>query len=404
MLSDMDEATLLTNLMEKSSDGIYFKDMESKFILVNHACANKHKYASPDQMIGKNDFDHFSREHAEQAYADEQRIIQTGIPLSSIEEKETWEDGSETWVSTTKMPLRDEAGSIIGTFGISRDITDRKQAEFRVRRYAEEISAIKEEMENDVVMAGELQKSFFPSTYPDYPEGAPPEDRCVEFLHRFNLNSDVSGDYCAINRISDHEAGIFLCEVGGMGLRAALGTALIRGIMQEISDLAGDPGAYLGRMSMLLAPLLRQESLQLSASACYMVIDLATGEICTANAGHPMPIYLRDGYAAEWLCKGTTCVGPALAAQADAHYNTVVHQIAPGDSVVMFSDGLYRATNKIDDEYGLKRLFDSAHSLAGESLIDIFDGLEGDALAFSRDGKFSDDVCIVGFRLNKLMS
>ncbi|MBT8045921.1 MAG: serine/threonine-protein phosphatase, partial [Pontiella sp.] len=91
-------------------------------------------------------------------------------------------------------------------------------------------------------------------------------------------------------------------------------------------------------------------------------------------------------------------------AQADAHYNTVVHQIAPGDSVVMFSDGLYRATNKIDDEYGLKRLFDSAHSLAGESLIDIFDGLEGDALAFSRDGKFSDDVCIVGFRLNKLMS
>ncbi len=404
MLEGMDDAALLTNLMDRSSDAIYFKDLESKFIMANQACADKHRLPSSDMLIGKSDFDSFSREHAEQAYADEQRIIATGLPLSSIEEKETFEDGSERWVSTTKMPLRDEDGNIIGTFGISRDITDRKLAEFRVRRYAEEISAIKEEMENDIIMAGELQKSFFPSTYPTYPEGASPEDSCVEFLHRFNLNSDVSGDYCAINRISDREAGIFLCEVGGMGLRAALGTALIRGVMQEISTLANDPGAYLGHMSALLSPLLRQESLQLAATACYMVVDFTTGEVRTANAGHPMPIYLRDGYAAEWLCEGSTCVGPALAAQTDVHYDTVIHQVAPGDSVVIFSDGLTRVTNTMDDEYGLKRLFDSAHSLAGESLADVFDGLEGDALAFSRDGKFSDDVCLIGFHLKKFMA
>ena len=77
--------------------------------------------------MGKTDFDVFTLEHARQAFKDEQEIIRTGKPIVSIEEKETWPNRPDTWVSTTKMPFKDRKGKIVGTFGISRDITEVKK-------------------------------------------------------------------------------------------------------------------------------------------------------------------------------------------------------------------------------------------------------------------------------------
>ena len=79
-------------------------------------------------MIGLTDRDLFSSEHAEGALADELEIIRTGKPIIDYEEKETWPDREDTWVSTTKMPWRDTQGNIIGTFGMSHDITEKKRA------------------------------------------------------------------------------------------------------------------------------------------------------------------------------------------------------------------------------------------------------------------------------------
>ncbi|MFO1489302.1 MAG: response regulator, partial [Verrucomicrobiota bacterium] len=122
------ERFLLRTLMDNLPDRIYFKDAESRFLRVNNALVVMHGQASEALMRGKTDFDFFTEEHARQAYEDEQQVIRTGQPFTK-EEKETWPDGSVTWVLTTKMPLRDEAGRTIGTFGISRDITARRRAE-----------------------------------------------------------------------------------------------------------------------------------------------------------------------------------------------------------------------------------------------------------------------------------
>lgn len=123
------ERHLLQTMLDNVPDHIYFKDLQSRFLRISTADARWHNLDDPSQAIGKTDFDFFSAEHAEQAYADEQRIIATGEPMLNVEEKETWPDGHITWVSTSKMPLRDEKGNIIGTFGISTDITARKLAE-----------------------------------------------------------------------------------------------------------------------------------------------------------------------------------------------------------------------------------------------------------------------------------
>ncbi|HEY5621211.1 MAG TPA: PP2C family protein-serine/threonine phosphatase, partial [Pontiella sp.] len=263
---------------------------------------------------------------------------------------------------------------------------------------------IKEEMEDDVRMAGELQKKFFPSSYPEFPKGVPPEEQNIEFLHCFELCRDVGGDYCAVTQISDHEAGIFLCDVSGIGVRAALVTALIRGIMQEIVPLAGEPGAYLSRMNTTLISLLRQEDLRLDVQACYLIIDISTGRIRLANAGHSVPIRFCGDRKAEWLCSADAALSAPLAVQEGTVYNTITQTIDPGDTVILYTDGLYTVVNNLDDPFGEKRLIESAHSFAGEPLDEIFDGLKNDALAFAKSGQFTDDVCLVGFRLKRLMS
>ena len=78
-------------------------------------------------------------------------------------------------------------------------------------------------------------------------------------------------------------------------------------------------------------------------------------------------------------------------------------RVEPGDAVVLYTDGIYNVKNVLADAYGTKRLLDSARSLAGDPLAEIFQGLEGDALAFAKNGIFTDDVCLVGFHLRKLL-
>jgi len=126
------EQYLMTALMNNIPDHIYFKDSESRFLRISSAMDKLFGLTDPDQIVGKTDFDFFSKEHAQQAYDDEQKIILTGQPIS-MEEKETWADRPDTWVASTKMPLQDINGNIIGTFGISTDITERKQVEIQLK-------------------------------------------------------------------------------------------------------------------------------------------------------------------------------------------------------------------------------------------------------------------------------
>lgn len=133
---------LLESLMGRSSDIIYFKNRESKFIKVSDSFCEKFGLTN-DDLKGKTDFDLFTKEHAQRAFNDEQKIIATGNPITNIEEKETvLRDGTVTWVSTSKMPLRDHAGQIIGTFGISRDISLRKSQEASIREKNNILNAI----------------------------------------------------------------------------------------------------------------------------------------------------------------------------------------------------------------------------------------------------------------------
>jgi PAS domain S-box-containing protein len=122
------EQFLINSLMNNLSDHVYFKDLNSKFIRTNKSHAISFGLSDPKHVIGKSDFDFFTEQAANQAFEDEQAIIKTGQSILK-EEKLTRKDCSDVWFSAMKMPLRDNDGKIIGTFGISRDITGRKRSE-----------------------------------------------------------------------------------------------------------------------------------------------------------------------------------------------------------------------------------------------------------------------------------
>lgn len=117
------QTQLLEGLMNAIPDNIYFKDREGRYLLINQAKARRSGLSDPISAIGKSDFDFFPAEHAQRALAAEQEIIRTGQPQPDVEERLVWPDGAVTWVSSTKVPLRSASGQIIGTLGISRDIS-----------------------------------------------------------------------------------------------------------------------------------------------------------------------------------------------------------------------------------------------------------------------------------------
>ncbi len=119
---------LLDTIINHMPVNIYFKDLQSRFMLVSMEQAKFFNVTSTSELIGKTDYDYFAVEHADQAFKDEQNIIKTGRGISK-EEKEVWPDGTITWALTTKQPLKNHLGETVGTFGISRDITDLKTSE-----------------------------------------------------------------------------------------------------------------------------------------------------------------------------------------------------------------------------------------------------------------------------------
>jgi two-component system, sensor histidine kinase and response regulator len=117
------ERHLLHTLLENSPDSIYFKDEQSCFLRISRGMMEKFGFSDYSSVLGKTDADIFTSQHAEKARQDELRIMQTGQPVIGLVERETWPDRPDSWSYTTKLPLKDATGKIVGTFGIGRDIT-----------------------------------------------------------------------------------------------------------------------------------------------------------------------------------------------------------------------------------------------------------------------------------------
>ena len=136
------ERALMDMFLHSVPDAVYFKDLESRFVRASISLAQRVGYADPNELVGKSDLDLFSEEHGMRAFADEQEVIRTGQPILGKVEKETLPDGRAAWVLTSKLPWRNPAGNIIGTFGVSKDITALKRAEEELQNSSDLLQAL----------------------------------------------------------------------------------------------------------------------------------------------------------------------------------------------------------------------------------------------------------------------
>ena len=170
---------------------------------------------------------------------------------------------------------------------------ERKQLELQVARFAEELREKNAQVEADLNVAREVQGAFLPERYPTFPRNAPAKESALRFCHRYLPTGAVGGDFFDVLPISDTQAGVFICDVMGHGVRAALVTAMVRALAEELVSAAGEPDKFLVEINRGLLGILTQTRAPMFASAFYLVVDLARGELRYSSAGHPSALLVR---------------------------------------------------------------------------------------------------------------
>jgi serine phosphatase RsbU (regulator of sigma subunit) len=270
---------------------------------------------------------------------------------------------------------------------------ERRRLEERLSEFTAQLRRHNAQLEADLTMAREVQQALLPQHYAAFPK----DQWKLSFCHRWLPSHQVAGDFFAVFPISDTAAGVFQCDVMGHGVRAALITALLRGLLREQQALAADPGAFLGALNGQLQAMLARVGDLVFVTAVYLVVDPKIGEIRLANAGHPAPLHMQRTAGLVTPCIMPDGPGPALGLIQDSIYETVKRPLAGGDAVLLFTDGIYEVEDGGGEEFGQARLRSAIAARLGLETPRLLDALVAEAQAWRPAGVtgFSDDVCLV---------
>ncbi|MEO8439187.1 MAG: SpoIIE family protein phosphatase [Spartobacteria bacterium] len=275
------------------------------------------------------------------------------------------------------------------------------QLEHRVAERTHELAAKNQQMEEELQMARELQVALLPQEFPTIPRGAQPHESALHFLSLYFPTGDVSGDFFSVFPVGEKAAGVLICDVMGHGVRSALVTGMIRGLVEEHSRLAHDPGELLTRINRALTVILKQAGTTMFATCFYVVADIERAQLRYANAGHPSALHIsRDGADAEKL-DGQDARGPAMGIFASATYNTAVRPMSKGDLVMLFTDGLFEVEDATGEFFNEEKLRDTVRRHAALAPEEFFHRVLEDIRKYSQAETFADDVCVVGIQIRQ---
>ena len=524
------EANLLFwQLMESLPDHVYFKDLRSRFTCINHSMAQFFGLSHPDEAIGKSDFDFFQTEFARPKFDAEQEIIETGNGWHFREERDIQSDGSEKWVLTTKLPLRDLNEDICGTFGISRDITKRKfteieldrqrqlletiiqilpcrifarntkgefllineeyrntfhidarenvigkkltdlrdnemarqievqdaeimgtgvplineleftkgllnvgrwalsskvplknsqgaitgivgmvmditeqkEAEQKAKAAGEELAKKNYQFEAELLVARQLQEQLMAIGFDSQPMYARSGNTWeLEASYLYTPSHHLAGDFFYLIPISENRLGILVCDVMGHGIKAALVTMLIRGLMLETPVLLAEPDKVMKHLNDSLVKLAEDPEFPRFVTALYTVIDLNTGNVRLASAGHPAPIWrVEDNSGSHFELCPVEDIGPALGLLPDEIFKGSQFELTQKTELLFYTDGIIEQKTKQGEEWGVENLEETVLDHESDDLPEQLKAISDELKESAGAEELSDDVCIVAVRL-----
>jgi len=473
--------------MESLPDRIYFKDLKGRFLAINKAHAASLGLARPEDAIGKSDFDFFKETLAQQKFADEQEIIRSGKGFVGKEERSRSKEGLEGWVMTSKVPLVGDQGEIIGTFGISRDITEtkiarealeahhrlletliegrrldeiikdartantsqddqsvlrdgksilnreeydasplgdkrwmllskvplrdgegrvhgivgmsaditsQKEAEARAVHAQEELAAKNQQIEAELAVARELQTELMTSSMQYVREMLDPT---APFFPKIAFHYEpceyLAGDFFQAISINPRSFGLLLCDVMGHGVKAALVTTLIRGLLADVKAREQKPGQVLEQLNDRLCALLDRPPLPRFVTALYATVDITEGRISLASAGHSWPLYQAPGASPAPIT--TDPCGPALGLIRNAAYASTEHTLQHGDRLLLYTDGWTEEASPAGEEFGTDRLSSALSRHTAGDPAEVLATIAREIRDFAQKDVRSDDLCSV---------
>lgn len=390
-----DERFQLRQVIDHIPLQVYFKDLKSRFVMANKAMAGWMGLEDASELVGRHDRDFFDEEHWGTAEKDERTIIETGEPISGQLERETWNEGEATWVVTSKFPWRDRHGKINGTFGVSSDVTKLVNAQREASQLAALLQQKNQSYEEELTLAREIQQALTEQDFPEIRAGA----ASLEFACRYVPASDLAGDFFQVIQLRPDCAGILICDVMGHGVRSALVVAMMRGLLEKQSSQTTEPGAFLSNLNDGLTAILERAGVTMFATAFYGIIDLGARTLSYACAGHPGPVV--DGpEGVRQLATQRDEKGPGLGLVKQAVYPTITVPLQSVTRMILFTDGVLEVEDPKGVPFFETRLMETIDGHSAEPLQKTLDGIISSVLAFSKTGRFDDDVCMLGIGID----
>ncbi len=385
-----EERHLLRLVIDNVPVLVFFKDLNSNFILVNQRMADLVAAASPEELEGKHNRDYFHPSLVRSAEADEIRIMETGEPIEQKLEELSWKDKPSTWSVSSKYPWYHADGSLRGTFGVASDVTPLMQTREKLEHITYVLGRQNESMEEQLNLAREIQQAAFPSEVPSINL----KGLKARFHHRYQPASKLAGDFFEVLPLGEGKAGFFVCDVMGHGVRSALIVSMLRGLIEKQHEPLGDQaGAFLTGLNDGLCHLLERASQMIFATAVYGVVDLAAGEIRFSSAGHPNPMLRRDGKV-ELLEIDPQVKGPALGVVAGFEFSEISIPLKGLNGILAFTDGVFEVLDGNGEEFGVERLQKALEKTSGGG--NALDEVVKAAKQFSAKDSFEDDLCLLG--------
>jgi sigma-B regulation protein RsbU (phosphoserine phosphatase) len=280
-------------------------------------------------------------------------------------------DGATRWIRNTIVPQYDATGKLIHYDGIVEDITQRKRAERVARRRNAQLLA-----------AQRIQKQLLPD--------APPVVKGFDIAGAVYPAELVAGDLYDFLPILDGSLGIVVGDVSGHGFGAALFMATTHATLCSLALLYTDVAEILDRTNSALVKKTREERF---VSLFFGRLDSQTGSLIYANAGHPEGVVLApSGKSKAFLHSTSLPLGVTLNARFCVSQLTC---LAPGDTLLLFTDGLLEATSPQREMFGIQRVLEVVQTHQAEPAADIVAHLHHEVAAFHKKRRLADDVTIL---------
>ena len=387
------------NAIQNSGNGIAIADIEANIGYCNPAMLRLWGFENPDELRDRN----IRNFLVDESKADE--------IIASVSRGEAWsselemrrDDGRTFYVQASVAANLNPDGEIVGMVLSLLDISLQKQAQRQLQSYAEQLREKNAQLEYDLNLAREIQHAFLPSEYPLFPRTATPETTAIKFSHLYFPSGAVGGDFFDIIDISDTQAGVFISDVMGHGARAALVVATIRGLIEQLSSSALDPGMFVTKLNQAYSSIFKETSELMFATALYLTVDVSTGVVRYTTAGHPFPLRLsRENNELSELPFSAGARGPAIGLFNNSVYKHDELQLRPRDLLLFYTDGLSESKRDGIEYSESGRLAATLRNKMAMPPSQLLNDLVADVRDFSGSSDFEDDVCLLAMEVARI--